>query len=108
MTSLKSAVVAFRVKNSMSRKAALDDAEMTVDDYVATPSDNYKFIANMNAAQSRRPRPRQRRHGSAGRDRRRRRPSNRIARGDLAEDVIEHKATGRGQRDARSVAPQMA
>lgn len=48
MTTLKSAVVAFRVKNGMSRKAALDDAEMTVDDYVASPSDNYKFIANMN------------------------------------------------------------
>jgi hypothetical protein len=49
MQSLKSAVVAFRVKNGMGRKAALDDAEMTVDDYVATPADNYKFMANMQA-----------------------------------------------------------
>ena len=32
----------------MARKAAADDAEMTVDDYVATPVDNYKFMANMN------------------------------------------------------------
>ena len=32
MQSLKTAVVAFRVKNGMARKAAADDAEMTVDD----------------------------------------------------------------------------
>ena len=49
MTTLKSAVIAFRMKNGMSRKAAADDAEMTVDDYVSTPADNYKFIANMDA-----------------------------------------------------------
>ncbi len=52
MNSLKSAVVAFRVKNGMSRKAALDDAEMTVEDYVASPSDNYKFMATMNQPQA--------------------------------------------------------
>jgi hypothetical protein len=49
MGTLKTAVIAFRVKNGMSRKAAGDDAEMTVDDYVSTPADNYKFMANMNA-----------------------------------------------------------
>lgn len=49
MGSLKSAVVAFRMKNGMSRKAAADDADMTVEDYVATPADNYKFMADMNA-----------------------------------------------------------
>jgi hypothetical protein len=49
MGSLKSALVAFRMKNGMSRKAAGDDAEMTVDDYVATPVDNYKFMADLNA-----------------------------------------------------------
>jgi hypothetical protein len=49
MGTLKNAVIAFRVKNGMSRKAAADDAEMTVDDYVSTPADNYKFMANMNA-----------------------------------------------------------
>ena len=49
MGSLKSAVIAFRMKNGMSRKAAADDAEMTVDDYVASPADNYKFMATMNA-----------------------------------------------------------
>jgi len=49
MGSLKDALVAFRIKNGMTRKAAADDAEMTVDDYVSTPADNYKFMANMNA-----------------------------------------------------------
>ena len=48
MGTLKSAIVAFRVKNGMAKKAASDDAEMTVDDYVATPVDNYKFMASQN------------------------------------------------------------
>jgi len=46
---LKEALIAFRMKNGMTRKAAISDADMTVDDYVATPADNYKFMANMNA-----------------------------------------------------------
>ena len=49
MGTLKEALVAFRIKNGMTRKSAADDAQMTVDDYVATPADNYKFIANMSA-----------------------------------------------------------
>ncbi|MES2120201.1 MAG: hypothetical protein V4513_06440 [Pseudomonadota bacterium] len=49
MGSLKSALVAFRMKNGMSRKAASGDADMTVEDYVATPADNYKFMADLNA-----------------------------------------------------------
>ena len=49
MQSLKNAVIAFRMKNGMSKKAAASDADMTVDDYVATPVDNYKFMAEMNA-----------------------------------------------------------
>ncbi|HVI05439.1 MAG TPA: hypothetical protein VM711_05035 [Sphingomicrobium sp.] len=49
MGTLKGALVAFRIKNGMTHKAALDDAEMTVDDYVSTPADNYKFTANMEA-----------------------------------------------------------
>ena len=51
MGSLRDALVAFRLKNGMSKKAASDDAAMTIDDYVATPSDNYKFIAQQNAPQ---------------------------------------------------------
>lgn len=49
MGSLKSALVAFRLKNGMAKKAADSDAEMTVDDYVATPSDNYRFMIGYNA-----------------------------------------------------------
>jgi hypothetical protein len=49
MSTLKGAIVAFRVKNGMGKKAAADDAEMTVDDYVATPADNYKFMASQRA-----------------------------------------------------------
>ena len=49
MGALKDAVVAFRIKNGMAKKAAADDAEMTIDDYVSTPADNYKFIASQNA-----------------------------------------------------------
>lgn len=49
MGTLKSAVVAFRTKNGMAKKAAAEDADMTVDDYVATIVDNYQFMAQMNA-----------------------------------------------------------
>ena len=49
MESLKSAVIAFRVKNGMTRKAAAGDADMTVEDYIATPADNYKFMAQQKA-----------------------------------------------------------
>ena len=52
MGALKSAVVAFRMKNGMSRKAAGDDAEMTVDDYVGTSVDKYQFFAAENAKNS--------------------------------------------------------
>src|SRR5256885_10486897 len=50
MQTLKNAVVAFRIKNGMAKKAAIGDAEMTVDDYVATPVDKYKYLATMDAA----------------------------------------------------------
>ena len=49
MGTLKDALIVFRMKNGMTRKAAASDADMTVDDYVATPADNYKFMAEMNA-----------------------------------------------------------
>lgn len=47
--SLSNALIAFRLKNGMSKKAAADDAAMTVDDYVLTPVDNFKFMAARNA-----------------------------------------------------------
>jgi hypothetical protein len=49
MGTLKDALVAFRLKNGMGRKAAADDAEMTIDDYVSTPADNYKFMVTQSA-----------------------------------------------------------
>ena len=52
MSTLKSAVIAFRMKNGMARKAASNDAEMTVDDYVATSVDKYQFLADMNKPQA--------------------------------------------------------
>lgn len=45
---LKTAVVAFRMKNGMGKKAAADDAAMTIDDYVGTIVDNYQFMADYN------------------------------------------------------------
>jgi len=50
--SLRNALVAFRLKNGMARKAAAEDATMTVDDYVATPVDNYKFRVSSQAPAS--------------------------------------------------------
>jgi hypothetical protein len=49
MGALKDAVIAFRLKNGMGKKAAADDAQMTIDDYVGTTADNYAFIADQNA-----------------------------------------------------------
>jgi hypothetical protein len=49
MNGLKSAVVTFRTKNGMARKAAAEDAELTVEDYLAAPVDKYKFMATVNA-----------------------------------------------------------
>src|SRR4051794_28699152 len=49
MGTLKSALISFRMENGMSQKAAAADAAMTVEDYVATPSDNYKFLAQQDA-----------------------------------------------------------
>ena len=49
MGSLKSAVVTFRTKNGMTKKAAAEDADMTVDDYLATSVDKYQFMAQSNA-----------------------------------------------------------
>ena len=49
MGSLDEALIAFRMKNGMTRKAAASDAAMTVDDYISTPADNYKFTAGQDA-----------------------------------------------------------
>jgi hypothetical protein len=49
MGSLDEALVSFRMKNGMSRKAAASDAAMTLNDYVSTPADNYRFAASQDA-----------------------------------------------------------
>jgi hypothetical protein len=55
MGTLKQALIDFRLKNGMTRKAAISDADMTVDDYVATPVDNYKFMADMDKPKAQTP-----------------------------------------------------
>ena len=52
---LKQALIDFRLKNGMTRKAAISDADMTVDDYVSTPVDNYKFMADMEKSKTQGP-----------------------------------------------------
>lgn len=49
MGSLRSALIAFNVKNGMAKKAAASDADLTIDDYVASPVDKYKFMSGLNA-----------------------------------------------------------
>ncbi|HEY8593001.1 MAG TPA: hypothetical protein VIL42_09095 [Sphingomicrobium sp.] len=49
MGTLKDALIAFRMKNGMTKKVAAADAEMTVEDYVATPADTYRFMADLEA-----------------------------------------------------------
>ncbi len=46
---LREALIAFRLKNGMTHKNAAEDADMTVDDYLSTPADNYKFMINYKA-----------------------------------------------------------
>lgn len=40
---LRSKLAAFNVKNGMSKKAAADDAQLQLDDYLFTAQDNYRF-----------------------------------------------------------------
>jgi hypothetical protein len=49
LTTLKNALIGFSLKNGMARKAAASDADMTIDDYVASTVDNYKFMAEVNS-----------------------------------------------------------
>ena len=49
ITALRDALIAFEVKNGTKRKDAADDADMTVDDYLASSVDNYKFLAGVAA-----------------------------------------------------------
>jgi hypothetical protein len=49
LSALRTAIVGFNVKNGMSRKDAASDADLTVDDYLASSVDTYKFTAEINA-----------------------------------------------------------
>ena len=49
ITALRSALIAFTVKNGIARKEAAQDADMTVDDYLLSAVDNYKFLAGVSA-----------------------------------------------------------
>jgi len=49
ITGLRDALVAFEVKNGTKRKDAATDADLTVDDYLASSVDNYKFLAGVDA-----------------------------------------------------------
>lgn len=52
MGTLSEALIAFRMKNGMTHKAAASDAAMTVDDYISTPADNYKFLVGQETKQA--------------------------------------------------------
>jgi hypothetical protein len=41
--SLRKALIAFVMKNGMARKAAISDANLTIDDYVASPVEKYRI-----------------------------------------------------------------
>ncbi len=48
LQALRSAMVGFNVKNGMSRKDAATDADLMVDDYLASSIDHYKFMVSTN------------------------------------------------------------
>src|SRR5215213_667397 len=47
ITALRDALIGFEVKNGIKRKDAATDADLTVDDYLASSVDNYKFLAGV-------------------------------------------------------------
>lgn len=53
ITALRDALIAFTVKNGMNRKDAAKDADLTVDDYLLSSVDNYKFMAGVTAENAR-------------------------------------------------------
>lgn len=53
ITTLRDALISFTVKNGMARKEAAKDADLTVDDYLLSSVDNYKFMAGVTAENAR-------------------------------------------------------
>jgi hypothetical protein len=52
LNTLTNVLISFETKNGMARKAAAEDAEMTVSDYVASSVDKYRFFAGMDAQEA--------------------------------------------------------
>lgn len=48
LETLRSAMVGFNVRNGMSRKDAAKDADLMIDDYLASSIDHYKFMVSTN------------------------------------------------------------
>jgi hypothetical protein len=48
LSALRNAIVGFNMKNGMSHKDAASDADLTVDDYLASSVDTYRFMAEVN------------------------------------------------------------
>lgn len=44
--SLRNALQAFNLKNGMAKKAASADADLTIEDYVASPVEHYRFMTS--------------------------------------------------------------
>ena len=49
ISALRDALIGFEVKNGTKRGEAAKDADMTVDDYLASSVDNYKFMTGVAA-----------------------------------------------------------
>jgi hypothetical protein len=49
IAALRDALIGFEVKNGTKRGEAAKDADMTVDDYLASSVDNYKFMSGVAA-----------------------------------------------------------
>lgn len=49
ISALRNALIGFEVNNGTKRGEAAKDADMTVDDYLASSVDNYKFLTGVDA-----------------------------------------------------------
>ena len=49
LSTLTNVIMAFDMKNGMSKKTAADDAEMTAGDYLASSVDKYQYLSGVDA-----------------------------------------------------------
>jgi hypothetical protein len=52
LSTLRTAIIGFNVKNGMARKDAASDADLTVDDYLASSVDTYRYVAESSTSPS--------------------------------------------------------